>query len=407
MTAEALAGKRRAARPVPRPAGWHAHGELIELERYPDLGVDWTALEVHAQGSPFTSWAWVSAWLRNLPDGVAPLVFRARDGAGLLALALLVPAPEHGVGRLFGRRSLYLQETADPVLDEITIEYAGLLAREGCARPAYAALFQVLSGLRRDWRRLCISTSADAEPVAAALPSALRAASTLARPCHYVDLHRVRSGPGGYEAVLGRKVRASLRQTVRDYSRFGPLRAEVAGDAGTALAWFDALQDLHTRYWHSRGQPGCFASPFFGRFHRDLIGHGTRAGFTRLTRVRAGDEVVGYLYNLGWRDNVYFYNSGLRYGLLEKRDRPGVASLYAAIGQAAAEGCAEFDFLAGDQEYKRRLATGARPLHSIEVRRAGLRPLAERLLATLARRGTAGMPLARALVVDAAAEPRP
>nr|WP_255703405.1 GNAT family N-acetyltransferase [Lysobacter sp. GX 14042] len=380
---------------------------MIGLERYPDLGVDWTALEAQARGAPFTSWAWVSAWLRNLPDGVAPLVFRARDSGGLLALALLVAAPEHGVGRLFGRRSLYLQETADPVLDEVTIEYAGLLAREGCARPAYAALFQVLAGLRRDWRRLCISTSADAGAVAAALPPALRAASTLARPCHYVDLARVRAEPGGYKAVLGRKVRGSMRQTVRDYARFGPLQAEVAADVPTALAWFDALQDLHTRYWHSRGQPGCFASPFFGRFHRDLIAHGTGAGFTRLTRVCAGDEVVGYLYNLGWRDNIYFYNSGLRYGLLEKRDRPGIATLYAAIGQAAAEGRAEFDFLAGDQEYKRRLATDARTLHSIEVRRGGMRPMAERLLAALARRGTPGLPLARALAMDAAAGPPP
>lgn len=374
--------------------------ELLLPGAYPALEADWTALAEGHGVSPFSSWAWVSTWLRTLPQDVEPRVFRASDQHGVLALGLLVAVPERGVGRLFGPHSLLLQETGDPVLDEITIEYAGLLVRDNLHEQAYRALFAHVAQVPHDWRRLRIGTTAQAAAIAAAIPAGMEAHSTLARPCYHVELGQLRAAEGGYMHVLGRKSRGALRQTLRAYDAIGPLVAEVAGDSATALAWFDELEVLHTNYWRSRGRGGCFASPFFGRFHRALIANPAHEGLVRITRVTAGDVLVGYLYNLHWNDTVYYYNGGLNYGALRKHDRPGIASLYAAIVHAAAEGRAEFDFLAGEQEYKRRLATGSRPMHSVDVRRSGLRVAVEKVLARASRRGTFGMNLAEALASD-------
>lgn len=377
------------------------HTELLAPDDCHGLERDWTALAEGHGVSPFSSWAWVSTWLRNLPPGVAPRVFRASDQNGVLALGLLASAPERGIGRLFGRHSLLLQETGDAMLDEITIEYAGLLVRDNLHVEAYRALFRHVARLPHDWRRLRIGTTAQATAIAAAIPAGMEAHSTLARPCYNVELAQLRAAEGGYLHVLGRKARGALRQTLRAYDAIGPLSAEVAADTGTALAWFDQLEALHTRYWQSRGKAGCFASPFFGRFHRELIANPANHGLVRITRVTAGDVLVGYLYNLLWNDVVYYYNGGLNYGALPRHDRPGIASLYAAIGHAAAEGHAGFDFLAGEQEYKRRLATGSRAMHSVDVRRAGARTALEKLLARTGRRDTFGVPLADALARDA------
>lgn len=389
---------------VTRSASGGVHTELLAPDQCPGLEADWTTLAAAHGVSPFSSWAWVSTWLRNLPADVSPRVFRARDPHGVLALGVIVSAPERGIGRLFGRRSLLLQETGDPMLDEITIEYAGLLVRDNLHAQAYRALFSHLGRLPRDWRRLRIGTTAQAAAIDEALPAAMRAHSTLARPCYHVDLAQLRAAEGGYADVLGRKARGSLRQTLRAYDAIGPLSAEVAGDAVTARTWFDELEGLHTRYWQSRGRGGCFASPFFGRFHRDLIADPAHEGLVRITRITAGDVLVGYLYNLQWNGTVYYYNGGLNYGILRKHDRPGIASLHAAIVHAAAEGLAGFDFLAGEQEYKRRLATGSRTLHSIDVRVAGPRMAVEKMLARASRRGTFGMSLADALASDVQAD---
>lgn len=378
------------------PRAGHMRGELLPLEDCAWLEAEWTALEAQADASPFTAWPWVSTWLRYLPPRVRPLLFRAREAGGTVALGLLVCAPQRGLGRLFGSHALHLHETGEPVLDEITAEYVGLLVRRGSEGNAYAALFETLQS-GRGWRRLCIANTAHASAIAAALPRAMAATCVEARPCHYVDLAALRAQGRGYAAALGKKTRSGLRQAGRAYATLGPVRAELAREPDTALAWLGELERLHTRYWNAKGGSGAFASPFFGRFHSDLVARGTAGGFTRMVRVSAGAHVVGYLYALEWRNCVYFYNSGLRYGLLPRYDRPGVVALHAAIEQAAGEGRDAFDFLAGAQDYKRRLSTATRWLHRVEVRRAGLRAGLERLAAAVAGRPGFGQPLHEAL----------
>lgn len=371
-------------------------GELVPLDACRDLAGDWAALEREVEGSPFTSWHWVSVWLEMLPAGVRPWVFRAFDSRGIVALSLLVDAPERGAGRLFGGRSWYVHETGRASLDEITVEYGGLLAARAEQPAAYRALFETLSR-SRDWRRLRIPTSAHGESIAAGLPSGMQALSVLARPCYRVDLAAVRAAPDGYVGMLGRKTRASLRQALRAYEPLGPLRVDIARDAQEALAWFDGFEELHTRHWNARGEGGCFADAFFGRFHRALVKGGAEDGFVRMTRVSAGTTPIGYLYNLRWRGTVYYYNAGLNYGLLLRNDRPGIVSLYAVVEHAAANGDHALDFLAGDQDYKRRLSTDAVMLHSIDVRPPGVRRRIERLGARLAGRPSLGESLGLAL----------
>lgn len=395
-----------ASRPLPvampraEPAS-AIRAELVAVDAYPGLAVDWIRLESRSEASPFTSWSWVSTWLALLPATCRPLVFRASDETGVFALCLLVRAPERGMGRLFGSHSLLLQETGDAGVDQVTIEYAGLLVRTGAETAGYKALFEAIGHLGRGWRRLRISATAHADAIVSALRSGLDAASIDARPSYFVDLAALRAAGCSYHASLGANIRGSLNQTRRGYSAHGELRAEVAEDASTALAWLEEMAALHTSYWNSKGKPGSFSSPFFCRFHRSLVGAGSATGFTRMTRVRAGPLTIGYVYNLAWRNRIYYYNSGLNYGALPRHDRPGLAALHATIEQALIEGWSQFDFLAGAQEYKRRLATDARRLHWVDIRRQGARMSGERLVARVLGKNTFGVPLASALAADA------
>ena len=351
--------------------------ELIRLDEYPDLGADWRALEESAESSPFAAWPWVSTWLRNLPPRIAPLVFRARDEKGLVALALIAHAS--GTIRQALGGNWLMQETGNHDIDEITIEYAGLLARRGTRETSYRALFDVLTRTRR-WHSLRISASLDAVPIAAALPARARAFATIVRPSYLVDLAHVREQGGDYIAQLGSSTRYGLRRTRRAYEALGPIRCEVATDATQALEWFEALRTLHTDYWTSKGKTGSFDSAFFAQFHRDLVKTHCASGFAQIMRVSAGELVVGYLYNLLWRNRVYFYNGGLNYGATDKQDRPGYLAHLAAIERYLAEGIDVYDFLAGDGDYKRKMSTHVRTMQWIQVKRWGLRATIEKAL---------------------------
>jgi CelD/BcsL family acetyltransferase involved in cellulose biosynthesis len=129
-----------------------------------------------------------------------------------------------------------------------------------------------------------------------------------------------------------------------------------------ALAWFDDLVRAHGETWRRRGQPGAFASPFMQRFHRALIARGVPRGEVEMLRATAGGEVFGHLYNLRRHGWICAYQSGWDLSGGERDARPGIVCHVLAIEQALRDGAARYDFLAGEDRYKRSLATDATTL---------------------------------------------
>ncbi len=359
--------------------------ELLDVADCPDLHDEWRRLQAGATGSPFTSWRWVSTWLAMLPPSARALVFRAADGDDVVALGLLVEVEEAGTRRIFGSRMLYWQETGDATLDEITVEYTGLLVRESHAEAAYAALLGMLGASDRSWRALRLSGSTHGHWIARAMPAGLRAFTEHEDASWFVDLAATRAAGTDYLHRLSKSTRAGLRRTERAYTALGEPRLELAPDPQTALAWFGELDELHTRYWRTKGRPGSFASAPFRRFHEDLVVHGHAEGLTQIMRVTAGEQLVGYLYHLVWDGWAHFYSSGLQYGLLKREDRPGYLAQMLAIRHYEAAGLQAYDFMAGASEYKRMMSTHRRPMHWIRISPATWRLALERGIVSLLR----------------------
>lgn len=353
------------------PAGTDAlTARLGPLPARAALAAQWQALEASAQATPFTTWAWVDVWLEQLPDGIEPLLFRASDGGGAVGLGLLVASRPGGLRRLLPGVDLHLQETGRPELDELTVEYASLLVRRGREDDTWRAFFECLLR-RRGWSRLCLSATGDAARILGQLPGGLAAFSRRVRPAYRVDLDAVRNAGGGYVAQLSKRMRRELARIEGLYTALGPVRVEVARDSATALQWLAGMDVLHTRYWNSRGEPGAFASSFFLRFHQALARR-VDDGLVRLSRVSAGGHVIGFAYHLACQENWHFYNAGLDYEVLGgEADRPGFLAQKLLVEAALAEGVRVYEFMAGEQLYKRRLSTGVRQLHDLELRRRG------------------------------------
>lgn len=345
--------------------------ELVEVARYPAFERDWKALEAEADFPPFQAWPWVETWLATLPPRIRPIVFRATDPEGLLALALLVDAPRSGRSRLIGGRIARMQMTGERALDDLTIEYGGLLARRGQRTAAYAALFTGLD--RAGWRRteLRIPVSADGGDVRSVLPATWRlSARLLESPAYLVDLAGIRTAGGSYLAALSASTRSGLRQTRRAYERLGPIRFEIARDVATALDWLGRLAELHTRHWRALGYGGAFAGGHFRCFHETLFRQHFDSGLPRICRVLAGDVEVGYYYHLVHRGGIYCYNGGNRPNLVPRNDRPGFLVHWLAIERALADGCGTYDFLTGTGSYKRMMSTHVRPVEVLRMWRS-------------------------------------
>ncbi len=360
--------------------------QWIRAGRDPRLALDWTEMESRAETSPFSSWAWASTWLDHIPADCEPLVFRASDESGLLAMTLLVRSPARSLRRRLGGRVLYLQETGDSNIDRLTLEYGGLLARRGDEERAYAAFFAAIAKMRH-WRALRINASTHTNHVLAALPPNLLAYCMQRRPSYLVDLDALRSTQRGYiDSMASGNTRHKLRRTLREYGAHGEVCMDVADTPGRALAYLDELTRLHEKYWESKGRRGSFGDRFFQDFHRDFIGRHAASGLAQLSCIRAGDLVAGYCYHLVWNRRVYYYNSGLNYGALPRHDHPGYLAHVAAIDNYLAKGLSSYDFLAGESTYKRALSTQAHTMDWIAIKPRGWQLLADHALALFGAR---------------------
>jgi CelD/BcsL family acetyltransferase involved in cellulose biosynthesis len=336
---------------------------LLPVTDWEQLGEQWRELEARADCSFFQSWTWMGCLAEErFPD---PVLLRAERDGRIVAMALF----NRRHGRL-ARETLWLSESGDPTFDSVYIEYNGLLRDvtepetllDECVRAMRAA---PISRQRQRGRRIVLSG------VDGAMPTALRSGGhhpwvrrAMAAP--YVELCRLRQGGDKYLATLSANTRYQIRRSDRAYEALGGLVGRCAESNVEAHEFLAALADLHQTTWVARRKLGAFANPFFVRFHRELIERGLPRGEIELLRVTAGEQIVGFLYNYRFRLQVLAYQSGFDYAHGARHCKPGMTCHHQAIKRAIASGMNRYDFLAGEDRYKRSLANAEDVLYWVE-----------------------------------------
>lgn len=328
------------------------------------LGAQWRELEARADLSFFQSWSWIGCLGQERYGD--PVLLEARSDERTVALGL------------FNRRrgwlldTLWLHETGNPQWDVLFIEHNGLIIEAGADATLRTAC---LTGSRHGRLPAARTALLGQRVVLAGVDSMHVAAACatgpiirrLTRVAPMLDLAALRRRGLGHLDALSANTRAQIRRSLRRYAGVGPLHIERADDAPSAHAFLDALAELHQSTWQRRGRPGAFANPRFARFHHALIDRALPRGEVDLLRVVAGSTVIGYLYNFRYRGRVLAYQSGFDYAAPDRARKPGLTCHHLAIERSLSEGCEVYDFLAGDDRYKRSLADGQTKLHWVTL----------------------------------------
>ncbi len=154
-----------------------------------------------------------------------------------------------------------------------------------------------------------------------------------------------------YVQGLGKSLRYDVRKALRDPSL--TVRFATPKTVGADLETFF---DLHHRRWTKRGLPGAFFAKT-RRFHHTFAQQAVSEGLLWLTLLdhtpaSGPTKTIGAVYALAHRDTVHFYQSG--FDPDAKALSPGTALVAAIIRRAIEEHKTTFDFLRGDEPYKRR-----------------------------------------------------
>jgi CelD/BcsL family acetyltransferase involved in cellulose biosynthesis len=322
----------------------------------------WAAVEATTTLPLACSWRWTELWLRHFGDVVPHRFAIAERGDVPVGVALVTRSGSLATPK---GRTLHLGTAGEPPGASVVVEHNALATVAG-EEAAFARA--LVAQLRREqgWQRLALDgfTPAALEPLRAALPG-LRVRADVAP---VTDLRRARE-TGDVLDVLRSSTRSRVRRSLR---AFGELEGHFAASGTESAEVLQELIALHQARWRRDGRPGAFSSPRFAGFHRDLVAELGPRGEALLYRVRSERGTVGCLYLFADRGSALFYQSGLA-DFDDNRLRPGVVTHVLCLQACMERGLDEYDFLAGDQRYKRELATDIREIHWASLERPGVR----------------------------------
>jgi CelD/BcsL family acetyltransferase involved in cellulose biosynthesis len=284
--------------------------------------------------TPFQTPAWTRAWWWHFGGRRTPhwLAFhQGRDLVGLYPLYVTI-GPWKSVRAIGTGHSDYLHP----------------LVRTGYQQSVSAALIDHLAGLQdvdladlHQMREGVSPAAGDFEPEVQA-------------HCLVLDLP---TSYDGYLKGLSKSLRFDCRRLGKEPFVGGKAKIESVDEGNLAQAT-EAFFGLHAKRWRTRMQPGAFATNRVKRFHREAVAALERDGHLRMSVLTLDGEPAGVIYAMQVGGARFFYQCG--YDPEHKALSPGTLLVADCINKAIEEGCARFDFMRGDEAYKRRWS----PQHS-------------------------------------------
>jgi len=308
----------------------------------------WRALEERFAPAPLMCTAdWTETWLHHFGRIVPHRFAVLSEGDSPFAVALVTQSSCERDG-LAPIRALHVGTSGEPDEHSACVEYNAVLCDPRRRMLAWNALVESLDR-EPSWDELRLDGFAASE-----LGELLDDPRWcwIRKPSRFVDCSAIRRSHCELISCLGGSTRKIIRQNLRHY---GDVAVEWATDVNHAHDIFAELMVLHQARWRAEGKPGCYSSPIFTAFHRELLERFVPQGRMALFRVRAGGTTLGCSQLLIDRGRVLLYQGGRQFG--DQKHSPGLVTDYLAIQESLLRGYVDFDFMAGESVHKQRLTT--------------------------------------------------
>ena len=320
------------------------------------LAQEWKAFQVKSVVPFFLSWDWIGPWMEQA------------DSHQML-LATVTKAQVPAAMGIFCIRdgTACLHQYGIPSLDQIWIEYNGLLTSSAFANSALIATVRALLQ-----QKLCKRVYLSMLPASAAksifeeVPFARIYDDSVGWK---TDLGHLRNQGSDVLDSLSANTRGQIRRAIRLYeSTYGDLvLARVNAPLVMERVWKQA-RDWHQVRWADSG----FKNESFRSFHAILLKRGLDHGQASLYTVTFGTRLIGVFYFLFDTDSVRFYLQGLR-SESDNKMKPGLVGHAVLMQHFMDSGWNNYDFMGGDHRYKRQLGKIRTEFSTVVVHNGNLR----------------------------------
>lgn len=333
----------------------------LNEQQFQQLKTPWLTLQNSADQSFFTSWHWISTWLKYINFN-ADLI-RILDGDELVGLGLLC----YKQNKKYGVTSdqVWLNRTGDGKKDQIWLEYNDVLCMKHRAWAIRAALVDFFETSLPNYDELMIGVS---NSEFTEIP---RSSNLMQHTCWKTIGYATTLCPefedfDCYLKTLSSNTRSQIRRTLKLYNERGSVTLSNAISTEQALKMLDEASVLHKVRWGEINSG--FENPEFFKFHTQLVKDNFDLGAIDILKLTIGEKVIGYLYNLIYQDHVYFYLSGINYEQ-DNRIKPGLLIHSLATVYYARKGFSVYDYMGGEGRYKKSLSSRSTKMIISSIRR--------------------------------------
>lgn len=311
--------------------------EQVSEDRLADIWETCTTLaRTMAYPSFFCSGDWLAAVDSQRTPDERPVVLVVKEKGNPIAVLPLV-----STSNIIGGRDLHYLGAAfypDPL---------GIICSPDDRGRVVAAIKQYLAAISH-WNRLVLTFILEDE------------LQTWGVPGNQISLEPYKVLNTGFEGMFKQfknKKRYNLRSM---YCKTVEAGAEFtkASDAGSKQELLDALLHLHAKRAGERRIESTFVGPRVQYLHRWLAAHSDKGVFYAI--VVQGNPIA-VLYGFEFAQRFFYYQ--IAHDPAFGHWSPGTVLLMYVLEDCCSKGLQEFNFLQGDEGYKRAWTTEARPLY--------------------------------------------
>ncbi|GJL94394.1 MAG: hypothetical protein DHS20C05_07990 [Hyphococcus sp.] len=343
----------------------------------------WADLYERASATSFfLSPAWMGAWIECAAPIAKLYCAEGIEEGRVKAQGIFgEPLGRHAITSL---REIRLHETGNTQLDNIYIEENDFLISDDAGSDVRKAMLAAAAAHFARYDSIVFRNTmpqlADALETWSKGKDEWVYKEIAAQSDYRVDLTDADDGDGLLLASFSSSLRANIRRSIRLYEARGPLSIKIAASPEEKASAWSKLIDLHEARWRQQGQSGVFANDHLMKFHESLQKMAPEK--ISLAEVFCGNDVVGVLYNFLHEGAVINYQTGFKMED-DNKLKPGLLSHALACDHYRKQGFKQYDFLAGDDEYKRKFGKETHQLKTIALERRSLRMKARNFLKAL------------------------
>jgi CelD/BcsL family acetyltransferase involved in cellulose biosynthesis len=327
---------------------------IADLERLTGAWDD--LLDETSVGAQFRSAAWLLAWWHHFSEGKLLHVYTVWRGASLVGLL-----PTYRVQTPLGGWQIRL--LGDSIVDS---DYLGMVANREHATEVARSLAHTLvcaeDDLEFDGLEAGDVMLGALERAAAEVGASL--SRTALAPCPFVSIHDA-GEYGAWLAARPNRVGPRLAASQRWLAKQPAGHIEVLSREEDVLAAADAFWRLHHARWAAQGGSDAVYDTETAAFHTTSLRALARRGWARLYLVYVDGQPRAGLYGFELGGRFSYYQGGFDPSLRQRS--LGMVALHAALQDAFERRFVEFDFLRGDETYKRLYSRTSRELVRINV----------------------------------------